>query len=53
MRVSQGIHAYLKENNVPHVWHVGDNVHDPKHWKNTLYHFLQNVFRSPTSTESH
>ena len=21
------------------------NAHDPKHWKNTLYYFLQNVFR--------
>jgi enterochelin esterase-like enzyme len=52
MRVSQGVHAYMKENDVPHVWHVDDNAHDPKHWKNTLYHFLQHVFRGP-SAESH
>src|SRR5687768_4487152 len=44
MRVSQGVHAYLKENNVPHVWHVDDNAHDPPHWKNSLYHFAQRIF---------
>lgn len=45
IRVSQGIHAYLKENNVPHVWHVDGNAHDPAHWKNSLYHFVQRIFR--------
>jgi enterochelin esterase-like enzyme len=45
IRISQGVHTYLKENNVPHTWHVDGNAHDAKHWKNTLYHFLQHVFR--------
>jgi enterochelin esterase-like enzyme len=45
IRISQGVHAYLKENNVPHTWHVDGNAHDAKHWKNTLYYFLQHVFR--------
>lgn len=45
IRISQGIHAYLKENNVPHVWHVDGNAHDPAHWKNSLYHFVQRIFR--------
>jgi enterochelin esterase-like enzyme len=45
IRVSQGVHAYLKENNVPHTWHVDGNAHDAKHWKNTLHHFMQHVFR--------
>lgn len=45
IRVSQGVHAYLKEHDVPHVWHADDNAHDPPHWKNTLYHFVQHVFR--------
>ena len=35
---------YLKENGVPHTWHVDGNAHDPKHWKSSLYHFLQHVF---------
>ena len=45
MRVSQGVHGYLKENGVEHVWHVDDNAHDPPHWKNSLYHFVQRIFR--------
>jgi enterochelin esterase-like enzyme len=45
MRVSQGVHAYLRENDVPHVWHVDGNAHDPPHWKNSLYHLAQRLFR--------
>ena len=45
IRISQGVHAYLKENNVPHIWHVDNNAHDPTHWKNSLYHFAQRIFR--------
>jgi enterochelin esterase-like enzyme len=44
IRISQGVHAYLKEENVPHVWHVDQNGHDPAHWKNSLYHFARRIF---------
>ena len=44
-RISQGVHRYLKEHDVPHVWHVDDHAHDPAHWANNLYHFAQRVFR--------
>jgi enterochelin esterase-like enzyme len=43
--ISQGFHAYLKGSGVPHIWHVDGNAHDPTHWKNSLCHFLQLVFR--------
>ena len=43
--ISQGVHAYLKDNNVPHIWHVDANAHDPAHWKNALYLFAQRTFR--------
>jgi enterochelin esterase-like enzyme len=46
IRVSQGIHAYLKEKNVPHIWHVDDNAHDFRHWKNALFHFAQRIFKT-------
>lgn len=46
IRISQGVHAYLRDNNVPHVWHVDDNAHDPAHWRNSLYYFMQQIFRS-------
>ena len=45
LRISQGVHAYLKEHDVPHVWNVDSNAHDPTHWRNNLYHFLQRIFR--------
>ena len=45
IRISQGVHAYLKENNVSHIWHVDDHAHDFQHWKKALYHFSQLIFR--------
>jgi xylan 1,4-beta-xylosidase len=47
--ISQGFHAYLKASGVPHVWHADGNGHDPTHWKNSLYHFLQLVFRNESA----
>jgi enterochelin esterase-like enzyme len=43
--VSQRVHAYLKEHDVPHVWNVDSYGHDPVHWRNNLYHFVQHLFR--------
>jgi enterochelin esterase-like enzyme len=45
IRISQGVHAYLKEHGVPHVWHVDGNAHDPTEWRNNLYWFVQRLFR--------
>lgn len=45
LRISQGVHAYLKENGVQHVWNVDGHAHDPTEWRNNLYYFLQRVFR--------
>jgi enterochelin esterase-like enzyme len=45
LSVSQGLHAYLKEKEVPHVWHVDGHGHDPEHWRNSLYWFSQKLFR--------
>ena len=45
LRTTQGFHAYLKEHNVPHIYHVDDNAHDFKHWKNSLYWFAQQIFK--------
>ena len=45
MRISQGVHLYLKERNVPHIWNVDGHAHDPTHWRNNLYHFAQRIFR--------
>ena len=45
IRISQGVHAYLKEKQVPHIWHVDGNAHDPTHWKNAFWLFSQRIFR--------
>ncbi len=45
INISQGVHNYLKENNVPHLWHVDGQGHDGTHWSNALYHFAQKIFR--------
>jgi enterochelin esterase-like enzyme len=48
IRISQGVHAYLKEKNVPHIWHVDEHAHDFQHWKQGLYNFSQLIFK-PTA----
>jgi enterochelin esterase-like enzyme len=45
IRISQGMHAYLKDKAIPHVWHVDGNGHDATEWKNNLYLFSQRIFR--------
>jgi len=45
IRISQGVHAYLKAKGVPHVWHVDSNAHDNTEWANNLYLFSQHLFR--------
>ena len=48
IRISQGVHAYLKEKNVPHTWHVDEHAHDFQHWKEGLYNFSQLIFKPTT-----
>ena len=48
IRISQGVHAYLKEKDVPHIWHVDEHAHDFQHWKKALYNFAQLIFKPST-----
>ncbi|MGD0410740.1 MAG: alpha/beta hydrolase-fold protein [Verrucomicrobiota bacterium] len=43
--IGQRTHAYLKEHNVPHLWHVDSGAHEWPVWKNDLYLFSQLLFR--------
>ena len=52
IRISQGVHNYLKEKGVPHVWHVDSNGHDGTHWANNLYLFGQRIFKEGEPTAS-
>lgn len=45
INVSQGVQAYLKEHEVPHLWNVDDHGHDGGSWANNLFHFVQKIFR--------
>jgi enterochelin esterase-like enzyme len=43
--VSQGVHTYLKQQNIPHIWNVDDHTHDRETWASNLYYFVQRIFR--------
>ena len=45
LNVSQGVHTYLAERNVPHVWHIDSGGHTFPVWKNDLYHLSTLLFR--------
>lgn len=42
---SQGMHRYLKQHDVPHLWNVDDHGHDGETWGSNLHHFAQRLFR--------
>lgn len=43
--ISQGVHRYLKQQNIPHIWNVDDHAHDRETWASNLYYFAQRIFR--------
>lgn len=43
--ISQRTHAYLKEKNVPHIWHLDTGGHDFTVWRSNLYQFARQIFR--------
>ena len=45
LRVSKGLHDYLTEKSVPHIWRVDANGHDTGEMTNSLYHFAQKLFK--------
>ena len=44
-RVSKGVHDYVTEKGVPHVWRVDTNGHDTAVMSHSLYHFAQKLFK--------
>lgn len=45
LSISQRVHQFLKQKEVPHIWHVSSGGHDFPVWKNDLYWFAQRIFR--------
>jgi enterochelin esterase-like enzyme len=46
INLSQSVHRYLKQNNVPHIWNVDGGGHIGPEWEANLYLFAQELFRS-------
>ena len=45
LNISEGLHNYLAERNVPHIWHRDSGGHTFPVWKNDLYHLATLLFR--------
>lgn len=45
IHISEKMHAYLKEHNIPHEYYEEAGGHDFNVWKNDLYWFSQRLFR--------
>jgi enterochelin esterase-like enzyme len=45
IRISQNLHAYLKEQDVPHIWHVDSHGHDGTEWSKNLFLFAERIFK--------
>ena len=43
--ISQKLHAYLKEHDVPHIWHVDSHGHDATEWGKNFFLFAQRIFK--------
>lgn len=45
LRISEGVHGYLTEKGVPHVWQVDSGGHAFPVWRANLHAFAQRLFR--------
>ena len=43
--ISEGVHDYLTERGVSHIWQIDSGGHTFPVWKNDLYHFASLLFR--------
>lgn len=43
--ISRKTHVYLADKKITHHWNVDSHAHDPNHWRNNLYWFLQGAFK--------
>lgn len=43
--ISEGVHEYLADNAVPHIWQIDVGGHTFPVWKNDLYHFASLIFK--------
>jgi enterochelin esterase-like enzyme len=46
MRISMGLHTFLVEKGVPHIWRLDGNAHDTAVMSSNFFHFAQRLFRN-------
>lgn len=46
MRVNMGLHTFLLEKGVPHIWRLDNNAHDTAVMSANFYHFAQLLFKN-------
>jgi enterochelin esterase-like enzyme len=44
-RINRGLHTYLDEKGVPHIWRFDTHGHDTAEMSHSLYHFAQLLFK--------
>lgn len=49
--VAKGVHDYMTQKNVPHVWYSAPGYHDMTFWKDGLYQFSQLIFKDIDTPE--
>jgi enterochelin esterase-like enzyme len=45
LNVSESVHEYCVQENIPHTWYLNSGGHDFVFWKDCLYIFLQEIFK--------
>ena len=43
--INQGVHTFLAEKGVPHIWRLDGNAHDTAVMSSNFYHFAQRLFK--------
>jgi enterochelin esterase-like enzyme len=46
MRISMGLHTFLLEKGVSHIWRLDGGAHDPTEMGYNFYHFAQLIFKA-------
>jgi hypothetical protein len=44
---SQGVHRYLKDQDIPHIWNVDDHGHDGETWASNYYYLCSGCSTEP------
>lgn len=47
LHITQDLHAWFKQKNVPHLYHITGHAHDAPEWKQALYWFVQKLDFAP------